>query len=435
MQEPAEQNRQPEPGERHHEPAEAAGHVRVQKYPDVAADETLGEPRKTHDGRREINRDRVHPDPDERLAPLSESAHIDQVVEQRKQQRGTAAGNQAERRRPDAFDQRKPRAPGEAQGHERGARGEQPPYLARRRHPLVLQQAPREGAEQANRDRRQRAEDALVDIVERRLPAGHIVEEKIDVVGQVVSLFKEPVDPALHCACDGERRLRAHLPRQSGRGFLVNFEIRKRHKPQQCPVARKQDHGDGGHHLQPRPANAVDERGEEITRGNPLQHAAERDVGPRVVQAARIEDAEEIEQQAAPGDAAGGRGRALLREGLVEREDERNADEKQEEWENQIVETKSLPLHVAQLGREHAREDIGVHPVQRVHQRARAHDPEHVETAQRVDRQHAIGTGLPGGGRFRGESWGRLEHEAARGLAPGICGSTGKAGVPRGCML
>ncbi len=77
-----------------------------------------------------------------------------------------------------------------------------------------------------------------------------------------------------------------------------------------------------------------------------MKHAAKRDIGPFVREPAGVEDAEEEQKHAAPHDVLHRRGAAFARERLVEREDQRHADDEKEEREDEVVEDQAVPRHV-----------------------------------------------------------------------------------------
>ena len=110
-----------------------------------------------------------------------------------------------------------------------------------------------------------------------------------------------------------------------------------------------------------------------------------------LVEPAVVEQAEEVEHEAADDDALDRRGAALRADQLVEREHERHADDEHEEGEDEVVDVEADPLRVVELVREELRDAVGEDAGEAVNDFFAAEDPDHVEAAEGVEGDEAAG--------------------------------------------
>ena len=75
VQETCEEHHQQHAGDGHHKPAEARRDVEVEELAHVATDKTRGERLEADDGIKDVDRQRIAADPDERPAPRAPAEH------------------------------------------------------------------------------------------------------------------------------------------------------------------------------------------------------------------------------------------------------------------------------------------------------------------------------------------------------------------------
>ena len=92
---------------------------------------------------------------------------------------------------------------------------------------------------------------------------------------------------------------------------------------------------------------------------------------------------------------------------LRQREHQRHPHDEDEQRENQVIEVETGPLGVFELVGQKARAPRMAHAVERIHQRIRADDPEHIEPAQRVHGHQP----LTGCSVFPGSCFSRCGHK------------------------
>ena len=110
-----EQNAQAQAHQRDNQVAKAGGHGVVEKFSHVAAGQAQSEAIEADDVIGHVNGDRVHADPDERLAPFLIFPHIHHQEEESQQHCAVTAGHQHVRGGPDFFDDRELKIPKPAQ--------------------------------------------------------------------------------------------------------------------------------------------------------------------------------------------------------------------------------------------------------------------------------------------------------------------------------
>jgi hypothetical protein len=125
--------------------------------------------------------------------------------------------------------------------------------------------------------------------------------------------------------------------------------------------------------------------------GDPLEDAEEPHVRPGLRHAVVVEDADDVEEDGADEDAAVGGHEALLPEDAREREDDGHAREEHEEREDQVEEGEALPGHVIELCVHPGSGGSLVELARGLEEHARPDDPEHVEAAQGIDGDEAVG--------------------------------------------
>ncbi len=202
-------------------------------------------------------------------------------------------------------------APQPAQHDAGDAERNQPDHLLLVRQGLVSQEQAGKHPQQARHHRRDRAQEPFR--VEERvvLARGQILE--VNVVGQVearVELASDPVGRRIEHLL--RRRPRRAVLDRRGVALLLEergglriarllgelrevalgqLDVANRHERHQRPVAGED--ADADRDECPRLEEAKQQPGKEIRQRNPVEHAHQPDVRPRIGEAARVEDADD----------------------------------------------------------------------------------------------------------------------------------------------
>ena len=169
--------------------------VRIKKRLDVTSEQSGGHATIVQKVFGEVQRQRIHPDPDKRLTPELEFEHIHDEIEQPEKDRAVTSSYQHIRRRPDILDDGELHAPSESNCHGNDPNSDQPSYFAPVIRVRVQQEESRQYAEQAGRDCRQGAEQPLRIPCPIQFLAGQVF--LVEVVGEV--------KPGFECASQSVR--------------------------------------------------------------------------------------------------------------------------------------------------------------------------------------------------------------------------------------
>src|SRR5438552_5813927 len=389
-----EQNSETQARHRDNEITEAWGDGRVEEFLHVTAGEPEAEAVEVDDVVGHIDRDRVHADPHERLTPFLPFPHIHHQIKEPEQQRAVAAGHQDVGGGPDFFNDRELKPPKVSQQHTHQSGQEEVIRFPTRLNPVALEQESGQNAQQTGRHGGQRAQKAL------RIPGAVIILARevflVEIVGEVDALDE-------HAGNDvGARQIQ--LSDVGETGLLLDglqapgrwAHVREWHKGHQRPVTNQQGGANRENALEPK--ETENQPGEQIAKGNAIEHAQEADVRPVAAEAAGVNDGERKQQHAAPEYTPQGGGFADRFDALAQRKNQGYPHDKHEERKDQIVESEPFPVFMGQLFRERADDSPVAHFVQRVEEFLRADDPKHVETAKRIQRHQTRRGGRKHGG-------------------------------------
>src|SRR5437660_5284947 len=375
-----EPNAQAQADQRDDQVAEAAGDSVVEKLLHVAAGEAESKPVEVDNVIGHIDRDRIHPDPEEWLAPFLVFPDINHEVENTEQKRAVTAGYQHVGGGPDLFDDRKLQSPEMTEEHAGQSGAEQVLHLATVFDAFVFNQQASEDAEQASGNGRQRAQQPFG--VPGAVPfhSGQIF---------LVNVMRE-VDPFDEGTGNQVRAREIQLGDVGEAGFAADGlrvagrspHIRERNPTQQRPVTDQQRDANCQQAFEPEETKK--QSGEQITKCDAIEHAHQPDVRPIVAEAAVVKNSEQEQNHASADDAANSRPPARGPHRFAQGKDERHTDDENEEGKDKIVKVDTLPVLVVQLLR-HDTEDTGVGDlIQPMKQVFCADDPKHVKAPEGI---------------------------------------------------